>query len=156
MRVRRSADTTCAMRRPLALLAVPALALALAAAATAGTTTDTAAWAKPQIKAVVKAGLMADSVASFRGQDPLDAAGAAVDRRRPERALPRARPDAPPTARRRRPDGAGDDDAADAPDLDDALPTTTALPRVAASTRRPRARGSSSTGRRPTRRRRSP
>jgi cell wall-associated NlpC family hydrolase len=60
------------MRRPLALLAVPALCLAVAAAATAGTTRDTAAWAKPQIKAVVKAGLMADSVASFRGQDTLD------------------------------------------------------------------------------------
>jgi cell wall-associated NlpC family hydrolase len=60
------------MRRPLALLAVPATCLAVAAAATAGTTRDTAAWAKPQIKAVVKAGLMADSVASFRGQDTLD------------------------------------------------------------------------------------
>ena len=72
MQSRKSADTTCAMRRPLALLAVPALCLAVAAAATAGTTRDTAAWAKPQIKAVVKAGLMADSVASFRGQDTLD------------------------------------------------------------------------------------
>jgi cell wall-associated NlpC family hydrolase len=60
------------MRRLLALLALPVLGLVVAAAATAGTTRDTSSWAKPQIKTVVKAGLMADSVESFRGSDALD------------------------------------------------------------------------------------
>jgi cell wall-associated NlpC family hydrolase len=63
------------MRRPLALLAVPLLGLALAAAAAAGTSKSLSAWAKPQIQQVVTAGLMADSVASFRGDDPLDQQG---------------------------------------------------------------------------------
>lgn len=57
------------MRRLAALFALP---LAFAAAATAGTTKDASAWAKPQIQQVVKAGFMADSVASFRGSDVLD------------------------------------------------------------------------------------
>lgn len=60
------------MRRLLAVLAAPLAVLATAAAASAGTSKDAAAWAKPQIQQVVKAGLMADSVASFRGADPLD------------------------------------------------------------------------------------
>jgi cell wall-associated NlpC family hydrolase len=60
------------MRRPLALLAVLALGLTAAGAASAGTTKDAAAWARPQIQQVVKAGFMADSVASFRGSDALD------------------------------------------------------------------------------------
>jgi cell wall-associated NlpC family hydrolase len=60
------------MRRPLAFLALPLLALALAAAASAGTSKDASAWAKPQIQQVVKAGFLADSVAAFRGADPLD------------------------------------------------------------------------------------
>ena len=72
MRPTPPADNGAAMRRPLALLAVPATCLALAAAATAGTTKDASAWAKPQIQQVVKAGFLADSVASFRGGDPLD------------------------------------------------------------------------------------
>jgi cell wall-associated NlpC family hydrolase len=60
------------MRRPLVLLAAPALGLVLAVAASAGTSKDTSAWAKPQIQRVVKAGFLADSVASFRGADALD------------------------------------------------------------------------------------
>jgi cell wall-associated NlpC family hydrolase len=56
--------------RRLALLAV--FPLALAPAALAGTSKDTAAWAKPQIARVVKAGFMSATVASFRGSDPLD------------------------------------------------------------------------------------
>jgi cell wall-associated NlpC family hydrolase len=60
------------MRRPLAFLAPPLLALTLAAAAAAAPSKDASAWAKPQIQQVVKAGFLADSVASFRGADPLD------------------------------------------------------------------------------------
>jgi cell wall-associated NlpC family hydrolase len=60
------------MRRLLALLALPLLALTIAAAAAAGTSKDASAWAKPQIQQVVKAGFLADSAASFRGADLLD------------------------------------------------------------------------------------
>jgi cell wall-associated NlpC family hydrolase len=58
--------------RRFCLLAVALLGLCLVPASSAETSTDTAAWAKPQIAAVVKAGLMSPSVAAFRGQDPLD------------------------------------------------------------------------------------
>jgi cell wall-associated NlpC family hydrolase len=58
--------------RRFCLLAVALLGLCLAPASSAGTAKDASAWAKPQIATVVKAGLMATSVASFRGQDPLD------------------------------------------------------------------------------------
>src|SRR4051794_20365247 len=70
MPTRPSADRTDVRR--LALLALPVLALGLVPAAAAGTAKDASAWAKPQIARVVKAGLMAPDVASFRGQDPLD------------------------------------------------------------------------------------
>lgn len=132
MRSRKSADTTCAMRRPFALLAVPVLCLAVAAAASAGTTRDTAAWAKPQIKAVVKAGLMADSVASFRGEDTLDqGALQSIVAGLNELFLAQV-PTAPPTT----------STTTTIPTLPTTtlptsttlpLPTTTALPRVAAS-----------------------
>jgi cell wall-associated NlpC family hydrolase len=72
MPIRLSADRAAVVCRRLALLALPVLALGLAAGAAAGTSKDASAWAKPQIARVVKAGLMAASVESFRGQDPLD------------------------------------------------------------------------------------
>src|SRR3954449_4097840 len=52
--------------------AVPALALVLAASAHAGPPKDAAAWAKPQIAQVVKAGFLADGGADFHGDQPLD------------------------------------------------------------------------------------
>jgi cell wall-associated NlpC family hydrolase len=71
---RPAADIRLVTRRSLVLLALPVLGLALAATAPAAPSKDAAAWAKPQIQRVVRAGFMADGVASFRGADPLDQA----------------------------------------------------------------------------------
>ena len=59
------ADTTGAVRRRLPLLAVPLLGLLLATAASAAPD-KRISWAQPQIARVVRAGFMAQSVASFR------------------------------------------------------------------------------------------
>jgi cell wall-associated NlpC family hydrolase len=89
------------MRR-LALLALPLLGLCLAPAALAGSSKDTAAWAKPQIARVVAAGLMAQSVDTFRGRDPLDQRSLqgiveGLNERFLELGAPTATPPPPPT-----------------------------------------------------------